>query len=194
MYPVSDSVAIDEVPDVTSPRFPSAGFADSDTDPVDHGSDAPQTFELEPGELSTSEEMHLDNDMANAEAAILQAMGKGDVSVEMSRKRTSWGAAPETEYFIVVMPQYCKSFYCRRPTLSETVGDALRELDLRRREAAGCRCPKCGGGEIIRITPMTPGPNGWGSRCKACGHDWPLVIDDAESKAMDALNVCETDA
>ncbi len=34
---------------------------------------------------------------------------------------------------------------------------------------AGVQCPNCGGVEVVRITPLFPGPLGWGRvRCKAC--------------------------
>jgi hypothetical protein len=37
---------------------------------------------------------------------------------------------------------------------------------------AGNVCPSCGSDKIVRITPATPGPFGWGGRCKACGEHW----------------------
>jgi hypothetical protein len=42
-------------------------------------------------------------------------------------------------------------------------------------ECAAGRCPKCGGAEVVNITPAIPGPDGWGGRCKACGHRWEMV-------------------
>jgi hypothetical protein len=35
-------------------------------------------------------------------------------------------------------------------------------------------CPQCGENEIVRVTPATPGPDGWGGRCKACGFEWTI--------------------
>lgn len=39
-------------------------------------------------------------------------------------------------------------------------------------ECAEKRCPACGSAQIVNITPATPGPTGWGGRCKDCGHKW----------------------
>jgi hypothetical protein len=39
--------------------------------------------------------------------------------------------------------------------------------------AADC-CTFCGSDQLVRITPMTPGPTGWGYRCKACGQRWDI--------------------
>lgn len=47
------------------------------------------------------------------------------------------------------------------------------ELDICEECEAGL-CQKCGGDQLVRITPATPGPSGWGWRCKACGHRWEI--------------------
>lgn len=39
-------------------------------------------------------------------------------------------------------------------------------------ECEADRCPGCGSDLIVHVTPATPGPTGWGGRCKACGHRW----------------------
>jgi hypothetical protein len=36
------------------------------------------------------------------------------------------------------------------------------------------RCPACRSDRTILITPIRPGPVGWGGRCKACGYRWSL--------------------
>lgn len=41
-------------------------------------------------------------------------------------------------------------------------------------ECKADQCPKCGGDSVVRMTPSTPGPTGWGGRCEACGHHWQL--------------------
>lgn len=42
-------------------------------------------------------------------------------------------------------------------------------------ECAQGHCPACGGSEIVSIRPSTPGPDGWGGRCKACQHRWSFT-------------------
>lgn len=37
-------------------------------------------------------------------------------------------------------------------------------------------CPRCGSDRIVRITPATPGPDGWGARCRCCGEAWNLDV------------------
>lgn len=41
-------------------------------------------------------------------------------------------------------------------------------------ECEANRCPKCGGDKVVKITPATPGPDGWGGRCKECCHRWEM--------------------
>jgi hypothetical protein len=47
------------------------------------------------------------------------------------------------------------------------------EFDICRECAVGL-CPSCGSAKVVRITPANPGPDGWGGRCKACGHRWTM--------------------
>ena len=39
-------------------------------------------------------------------------------------------------------------------------------------ECASDLCPYCGSPEVVRVTPASPGPVGWGGRCKACNKEW----------------------
>lgn len=41
-------------------------------------------------------------------------------------------------------------------------------------ECEADRCTFCGSDQIVHLTPMTPGPTGWGVRCKACGKTWDI--------------------
>lgn len=47
-------------------------------------------------------------------------------------------------------------------------------------ECAGDCCTFCGSDQLVRITPLTPGPTGWGYRCKACSKQWmiPAPVDE----------------
>lgn len=38
------------------------------------------------------------------------------------------------------------------------------------------RCPNCDSINVVQVTPARPGPDGWGWRCRRCGHTWPLEI------------------
>ncbi len=44
-------------------------------------------------------------------------------------------------------------------------------------ECAAGRCPACGSAAIVQITPAVPGPDGFGGRCKDCGHEWEMLVD-----------------
>lgn len=39
-------------------------------------------------------------------------------------------------------------------------------------ECAENHCPACGSDDIVSLTPTTPGPVGWGGRCKTCRFEW----------------------
>jgi hypothetical protein len=41
-------------------------------------------------------------------------------------------------------------------------------------ECAAGHCPGCGSDQIVNVTPATPGPDGFGGRCKACGYQWAM--------------------
>ena len=41
-------------------------------------------------------------------------------------------------------------------------------------ECAAGGCPCCASDQIIQVSPATPGPTGWGGRCKACGQRWGI--------------------
>jgi hypothetical protein len=41
-------------------------------------------------------------------------------------------------------------------------------------------CPHCGSNQIVRVTPATPGPTGWGGTCKGCGQRWDLAMAEAK--------------
>ncbi len=38
-------------------------------------------------------------------------------------------------------------------------------------------CPHCGSSNIVHLTPVVPGPIGWGGHCKDCGKDWGIPVD-----------------
>jgi hypothetical protein len=44
-------------------------------------------------------------------------------------------------------------------------------------ECAANLCPNCGSDQVVRVTPMTPGPDGWGGWCKACEKRWSMPTD-----------------
>lgn len=52
------------------------------------------------------------------------------------------------------------------------------ENDICKECAAGC-CPYCGSDQLVHITPATPGPIGWGCRCKACETRWDIPTTEA---------------
>ena len=41
-------------------------------------------------------------------------------------------------------------------------------------ECAENLCPFCASDQVVKVTPATPGPYGWGGRCKACGKSWGM--------------------
>ncbi len=47
-------------------------------------------------------------------------------------------------------------------------------------ECWGDLCPHCGSDKVVMITPATPGPIGWGGRCKACGKTWDMPMPSGE--------------
>lgn len=42
-------------------------------------------------------------------------------------------------------------------------------------ECEAGHCPACGADEVVSTTPTVAGPVGFGERCKACGHKWPVT-------------------
>jgi hypothetical protein len=127
------------VPSLSEPRFAGAGFSDADLEPTDTGSSSPQVIELEPGELSTSEEMALDEAVMNAEAAVLKSLAKtGGCTIRMERQKRSWESKPVTSWHICVIPgDGAGVFAVEKPTLNEAVEEALRKRLAQKMDAFG---------------------------------------------------------
>jgi hypothetical protein len=119
------------------PAFGSAGMCDPE--PEDRGSSEPQVIELEPGELSTSEEMALDEAVMNAEAAVLKSLAKtGGCTIRMERQKRSWESKPVTSWHICVIPgDGAGVFAVEKPTLNEAVEEALRKRLAQKMDAFG---------------------------------------------------------
>lgn len=129
-----------EIPSLSEPRFAGAGFSDADLEPTDTGSSEPQIIELEPGELSTSEEMGLDEAIGNAEAAVLKSLAKtGGCTIRMERQKRSWEPSkPVTSWHICVIPgDGAGVFAVEKPTLNEAVEEALRRRLAQKMDAFG---------------------------------------------------------
>ena len=56
---------------------------------------------------------------------------------------------------------------------------AIRDAAMLEADKDDGHCPSCMSDKVIRLTPTTPGPDGWGYRCKKCGTTWNISAPDS---------------
>jgi hypothetical protein len=79
---------------------------------------------------------------------------------------------PDGSAGYIVQPEW-ERFPGGDPTVASTPSTPSNN-DICEECSAGS-CPTCGSYMIVRVTPAVPGPDGWGGRCKTCGHSWTMA-------------------
>jgi hypothetical protein len=86
---------------------------------------------------------------------------------------------PDGEYVRPSRFGYLLVGYIRQPEWerNHTENDKHEPIDSEHdicEECAADLCPECGSDQIVKLTPVIPGPDGWGGRCKTCGKRWDV--------------------